>query len=195
MFSSIHSLRLLAIGASLALTLSTASQARETNVRRDLDHGGHSNTQRIHLTDHSHGGHGDHHGDFHGGHGDFHGGHGDFHGGHYYGHGRYYGGRFYGGYYGYGYPYYGYPYYGYPYYYGPGVTFSFGRGRGYGYGSSLDTTVDVQRALKRRGYYHGSIDGVLGPETRSALRDFQSSKHRDVTGRIDDRTLRDLDID
>jgi hypothetical protein len=65
--------------------------------------------------------------------------------------------------YGYGYPYYGggYPYYGnYPYgygYYTPNYTTYADRG------ITDDATVAaVQRRLARAGYYHGSIDGVIG---------------------------------
>jgi hypothetical protein len=34
--------------------------------------------------------------------------------------------------------------------------------------------VDVQRRLARRGYYHGPIDGVVGPGTRSAIAAYQA---------------------
>jgi Putative peptidoglycan binding domain len=71
--------------------------------------------------------------------------------------------------YGYGYPYYGgYPYgYGYGYY-GPSTTVYASRG------INDDATVAaVQRRLARGGYYHGSIDGVIGPATRVAIRSFE----------------------
>jgi len=79
---------------------------------------------------------------------------------------------------GWGYPYYGYPYgygyypYGYPYYgyYGNGYY----GGGGYGYGSSSRSSVaGLQRRLAQAGYYHGSIDGIMGPQTRRALRNYQ----------------------
>ena len=80
-----------------------------------------------------------------------------------------FGAPFYG--YGYGYPGYGYgyPYYGaYPYgygYYTPAPAVYSARG------INDDATVAaVQRRLARAGYYHGSIDGVIGPGTRSAIR-------------------------
>jgi hypothetical protein len=90
-------------------------------------------------------------------------------------------------YYGYGYPYYGYgyPYYGsYPYGYGyyttPGqVVYSDN-------GITDDATVAaVQRRLARGGYYHGSIDGVIGNGTRSAIRAFERNNGLPVDGRID----------
>jgi len=32
---------------------------------------------------------------------------------------------------------------------------------------------ELQRRLARAGYYHGSIDGVLGPQTRRAIRAYE----------------------
>jgi Putative peptidoglycan binding domain len=72
----------------------------------------------------------------------------------------------------YGYPYYGYPYYGGGYYgYAPGYS-GYYSGGGYGYGGqgSQSQVAQLQRQLKAAGYYHGSIDGIMGPRTRSALR-------------------------
>ena len=43
---------------------------------------------------------------------------------------------------------------------------------------------DVQSALAREGYYDGAVDGVLGPGTRRALRNYQRDHHLDVTGGI-----------
>jgi hypothetical protein len=47
------------------------------------------------------------------------------------------------------------------------------------YGRSYDRSadylsVDVQRALKRRGYYSGAIDGDIGPGSRAAIRRYQA---------------------
>lgn len=115
---------------------------------------------------------------FHGGSwhaGSFHG-----HGGHYF-HGHFYAPGF--AFYGYGYPWWwDYPYYPYSYY-------------GYdGYDSGpYDGDHDprffsprgVQAALAVRGYYSGRIDGVIGPETRAAIRSFQAHEGLPVTGQID----------
>jgi hypothetical protein len=94
--------------------------------------------------------------------------------------------------YGYGYGY-GYPYYdGYPY--------------GYGYytprvpvyatsGINDDATVAaVQRRLARGGYYHGSIDGVIGPGTRTAIRAFERNNGLPVDGVIDPQLLRTMGL-
>ena len=88
---------------------------------------------------------------------------------------------YYGGYYPYGY---GYDPYGYgydPYYYGydrynqPGY-----QGVAAGRGSSV---AEIQRRLARAGYYHGRIDGVMGPRTRYAIRAYERSHNSRVTAR------------
>jgi hypothetical protein len=48
---------------------------------------------------------------------------------------------------------------------------------------------DVQSALADRGYYHGVIDGILGPESRQAIEAFQSDQGLPVTGQIDGKLL------
>jgi hypothetical protein len=60
---------------------------------------------------------------------------------------------------------------GYPYGYYGGYNYG-DYGSGYGYGSR-SRVAELQRRLARAGYYHGSIDGVLGPQTRRALRAYQ----------------------
>ena len=55
-------------------------------------------------------------------------------------------------------------------------------------------TLSVQRALAGLGYYHGQVDGVIGPETEAAVRWFQSVDKLPVTGEINDVTLRALGI-
>jgi peptidoglycan hydrolase-like protein with peptidoglycan-binding domain len=107
---------------------------------------------------------------------------------------------------GYGYPYYGYGGYGYgygyPYYYHRptiGLAYSTYGGSVYrgvpvnGYYSD-SLAVDVQRELRRRGYYHGAIDGDIGPASRSAIRAYQADRGLGVTGRIDSRLLRSLGV-
>jgi len=42
----------------------------------------------------------------------------------------------------------------------------------YGYDRRY-TVVEVQRRLARAGYYHGPIDGILGPQTRRAIRAYE----------------------
>ena len=54
--------------------------------------------------------------------------------------------------------------------------------------------VRVQTALMRMGYYKGDIDGVLGPQTRTALIDFQRARGIGQSGRMDIDTLTGLGI-
>ena len=52
----------------------------------------------------------------------------------------------------------------------------------------------VQSALKDKGLDPGPIDGLMGPRTSSALRDFQIQNDIQVSGKIDKETLRRLGI-
>jgi hypothetical protein len=90
-----------------------------------------------------------------------------------YGYGYYpYGYGYGGGYYGYGSGYYGYGagygngYYGNRYY-------SSSYDRGYSYNGNRSSVARLQQQLARAGYYRGSIDGIMGPRTRYALRAYQ----------------------
>ena len=94
-----------------------------------------------------------------------------------------------------GYPYYGYGYgygYGYPYGYYP-YGYGYYRPRTVIYSAEAitdDATVAaVQRRLSRAGYYRGSIDGVIGDGTRSAIRAYERNHGLAVDGRIDRRLL------
>ena len=65
--------------------------------------------------------------------------------------------------------------------------------RGSGLGSNDRATVaDVQDQLTRAGFYHGKIDGVLGPETRHALVRYQSAKGLRMTGSLTTETQQSL---
>jgi hypothetical protein len=54
------------------------------------------------------------------------------------------------------------------------------------------TARNVQIRLADQGYYHGPIDGDVGPETRNAIADYQSEHDLRVTGRINDPLLESL---
>ena len=90
--------------------------------------------------------------------------------------------------YGYGYPYYGaYPY-GYGYYAPRTTVYATAR-------INDDATVAaVQRRLARGGYYHGSVDGVIGPATRTAIRSFERNNGLAVDGEIDPQLLRTMGL-
>jgi hypothetical protein len=169
-----------AIVAAVTLALPATSEAGKVKVHRDLDGDGHYNKKTYDT--------GRHHGRYNG---------------RYYGRGYGYGGYGYGGY-GYGYPYrYGYRdrYWGSPYY-GPSLGVSFYSRPTYTYssrvyrGSVADNSLaaDVQRALKSRGYYYGSVDGLIGSGSRAAIRAYQRDRGLSITGRIDRALLRSLRI-
>jgi Putative peptidoglycan binding domain len=79
-----------------------------------------------------------------------------------------------GGYYPYSY-WGGYPYSGYNNYYSYYTPT-------YGYNASM--VAAVQRRLGEFGYYHGVVDGVIGPQTRGAIAAFESRNGLAVDGRI-----------
>jgi hypothetical protein len=93
-----------------------------------------------------------------------------------------------------------------PYYYqSPGVRYyatrnvvpreylssSYGSGYSENYG---DTDAAVQSALARRGYYHGAIDGDIGPMSSRAIARFQADHGLPVTGRVTSSLLRSLGL-
>ncbi len=53
----------------------------------------------------------------------------------------------------------------------------------------------LQRRLQRQGFYHqGNVDGLWGPETESALQNFQQQNNLRPTGQIDMHTLQALNM-
>ncbi|MFN2621815.1 MAG: peptidoglycan-binding protein [Chthoniobacterales bacterium] len=96
-----------------------------------------------------------------------------------------------GGYYywndGYWYPAYGYD----PYY----STYTYDEPI-YGY-NDLDpgqVIANVQSALQEQGYYDDEVDGLIGPNTRAALSNFQRDRGLPVTAAIDGPTLQALGL-
>src|SRR6476661_2372195 len=55
-------------------------------------------------------------------------------------------------------------------------------------------TANVQAALQQQGYYHGEVDGVIGPLTRGAIADYQRDHGLYTTSTIDQPTLQSLGI-
>jgi hypothetical protein len=109
---------------------------------------------------------------------------------------------------GFGFPFFGYPYYGYypydNYGYGYGYGYPYGYdyygGYGYGYGDQGygysdqgygsrsrggSSVMQLQRRLARAGYYHGAIDGIMGSETRRAIRAYERSHNEREYGMND----------
>ena len=56
------------------------------------------------------------------------------------------------------------------------------------------TVRDVQQALQNKGYDVGAVDGVMGPRTQSALREFQQQQGLPRSGQLDERTMSALDV-
>ena len=52
----------------------------------------------------------------------------------------------------------------------------------------------VQQALKDKGHDPGDVDGVMGPKTRQALREFQQKEGLTATGRLDSGTADRLGV-
>ena len=50
----------------------------------------------------------------------------------------------------------------------------------------------IQTALKNAGFYTGKIDGNLGPQTKSAIRNFQAQNSLSVDGKVGSKTWQKL---
>ena len=57
------------------------------------------------------------------------------------------------------------------------------------------TSYSVQKALARRGYYYGPIDGDIGPGSRRAIARYQADHGLRPTGEIGYSLLRSLGLD
>jgi peptidoglycan hydrolase-like protein with peptidoglycan-binding domain len=60
--------------------------------------------------------------------------------------------------------------------------------------ANRDNVRKVQQSLSNKGFYHGEIDGLLGPRTRKAIGDYQKSENRPVTGQLDAETSGQLGV-
>ena len=54
--------------------------------------------------------------------------------------------------------------------------------------------ANVQATLQQQGYYHGEVDGLIGPLTRGAIADYQRDHGLYTTSTIDQPTLQSLGI-
>ena len=109
-----------------------------------------------------------------------------------------------------GYPFWGYSYWGYPYgyYYPPYPPPVYYAPQGGVYqgrmanpprttnesGKDVSMTERVQQHLARLGYYRGSIDGVIGDETRTAIRRYQRANGLAVDGHLDSDLLNSMGL-
>lgn len=85
----------------------------------------------------------------------------------------------------------------YPYAYGGGYPYSSYNNYSYytptsGYNGSM--VAAVQRRLSQLGYYRGVVDGVIGPQTRSAIAAFESRNGMPVDGTINRPLLNTLGV-
>ncbi|PYN05043.1 MAG: peptidoglycan-binding protein, partial [Candidatus Rokuibacteriota bacterium] len=53
----------------------------------------------------------------------------------------------------------------------------------------------IQQALKDQGHDPGDIDGIMGPKTQAALRDYQEKQGLKSTGRLDAETSAKLGVE
>ena len=57
-----------------------------------------------------------------------------------------------------------------------------------GFPRAVENVFELQVALARQGLSCGSIDGLLGPQTRAALESFQQREHLEANGQLDHAT-------
>jgi Putative peptidoglycan binding domain len=57
-----------------------------------------------------------------------------------------------------------------------------------------EVIANVQTQLYNEGYYDGPIDGILGPDTRAAIADYQADHGLAVTSAIDEPTVESLGL-
>ncbi len=60
---------------------------------------------------------------------------------------------------------------------------------------SQEQIMDIQRDLRDDGLYQGPIDGIWGPNSSTALRQYQMNNDLEATGALDTNTLSKFDID
>ncbi len=56
----------------------------------------------------------------------------------------------------------------------------------------ISSATGVQGRLNNLGFYCGAVDGIIGPQTRGAISEFQASQNLTVTGQMDDDTRKAL---
>jgi peptidoglycan hydrolase-like protein with peptidoglycan-binding domain len=61
--------------------------------------------------------------------------------------------------------------------------------------TSPDTVKQVQQQLSDKGLSPGPVDGVMGPKTRDALKQFQQQQGMTASGSLDQQTLTALGVD
>ncbi len=54
--------------------------------------------------------------------------------------------------------------------------------------STIGSSQEIQRALQQAGFYHGAIDGKIGPKTLQAIKAFQQAHQLRADGKVGPRT-------
>ncbi|MEX1099506.1 MAG: peptidoglycan-binding domain-containing protein [Bacteriovoracaceae bacterium] len=60
---------------------------------------------------------------------------------------------------------------------------------------SQDQIVEIQQTLNDEGFHSGNVDGMVGPDTKEALKKFQEEKGLSASGDIDQETIDELGVD
>ena len=66
---------------------------------------------------------------------------------------------------------------------------------GAGMSANAEQVKAIQQALKEQGHDPGEIDGIMGPKTQAALRDYQQKQGLKATGRLDSETSAKLGVE
>jgi len=66
---------------------------------------------------------------------------------------------------------------------------------GAGMSGNSEQVKAIQQALKDQGHDPGEIDGIMGPKTQAALRDYQQKQGLKATGRLDSETSAKLGVE
>jgi peptidoglycan hydrolase-like protein with peptidoglycan-binding domain len=61
-------------------------------------------------------------------------------------------------------------------------------------GAPVGVVKEAQTQLKGMGLYNGRIDGIVGPETRAGLRDYQQREGLSQTARLDRATVQHMNL-
>ena len=64
----------------------------------------------------------------------------------------------------------------------------------HGQGHGASTVRSVQQSLQDKGFDVGPIDGVMGPRTQSALREFQQRQGIQGAGQLNQETMSALEV-
>jgi peptidoglycan hydrolase-like protein with peptidoglycan-binding domain len=62
------------------------------------------------------------------------------------------------------------------------------------HGHAQNTVRSAQEQLKTDGYYKGDVDGIDGPSTQSAIRQYQRDNNLKVNGKLDRQTRKSLGV-